>query len=896
MTGNMSYLTDLEEIDGGYVAFGVPRKNNMYSVDLKNIVPKRGLTCLFAKATSDESKLWHRRLGHINFKTMNKLVRGNLVRGLPSKLFKENQTSVACQNGKQHRASSRTPQQNGVAKRKNRTLIEAARTMLVDSKLPTTFWAEAVNTAYYVQNRFDGTKACDDAGKARMETIPNKDYILLPLWTADPPFSQSLREPRKEGGDSSNDQEKEDDNVNNTNNVNIASDGNNTNNVNVVSLTVNTAGIEVNTVSNNTSIELPNDPNMPELEYIMYSGDYEDVGVEADMNNLDAFMLVSPIQTTRIHKDHPVEQIIGDLNSTPQTRRMTKNLKEHGLWDATSAFLYVRLKWKSYVFVTTRIEDPYFPDKVYKVEKVLYGLHQAPRAWYETLSTYLLNNRFQRGKINKTLFIQNTKSVPVQDNQAYTDSDYAGASLDRKSTTGGCQFLGSKIISWQCKKQTVVANSATKAEYVAASINAARHNLLLLLKVNAARHNLLLLLKVNAARHNLLLLLKVNAARHKLTTAATTKVKIVNEEVQLQALVDGKKIIVTKASVRHDLQLNDEEGTDCLPNATIFEELTRMGAKTTAWNEFSSTMASAITCLATNQKFNFSKYIFKSMVKNLDNAGKFLMYPRRPKRKDTEVPQSSGPIDNVADKAVNEEMDDNLVRAATTASSLEAEVLDLENTKTAQAQEITSLKLRVKKLEKKGGSRTHKLKILYKGRKINDIDKDAEITLVHKTQGRYGDEEMFDTYVLDGDEVLAEPEVPVKYVNLSVDEVTLAQALAVLKSAKVQEKANVVKEPSESITTTPTLTTTTAATTITVVSTRPKAKGLDKGKGKMEEPEKPIKKKELIRLDEEIASKLQAEFDEEVRLAREKAKKEEEANIVAWDNVQAMIDADYQMA
>ncbi|GKA62774.1 ribonuclease H-like domain-containing protein [Tanacetum coccineum] len=173
MTGNMSYLTDYEEIDGGYVAFGgnpkggkitrkctiktgnldfenvyfvrelkfnlfsvsqmcdkknsvlfndneyivlspnfklidesqvllrVPRKNNMYSVDLKNIVPKRGLACLFSKATSDESKLWHRRLGHLNFKTMNKLVKGNLVRGLPSKLFENDQTCVACQKGKQ---------------------------------------------------------------------------------------------------------------------------------------------------------------------------------------------------------------------------------------------------------------------------------------------------------------------------------------------------------------------------------------------------------------------------------------------------------------------------------------------------------------------------------------------------------------------------------------------------------------------------------------------------------------------------------------------------------------------------------------------------------------------------------------------------------------------------
>ncbi|GJU98833.1 hypothetical protein Tco_1328104 [Tanacetum coccineum] len=252
-------------------------------------------------------------------------------------------------------------------------------------------------------------------------------------------------------------------------------------------------------------------------------------------------------------------------------------------------------------------------------------------------------------------------------------------------------------------------------------------------------------------------------------------------------------------------------------------------------------------------------------------------------------------------------------------TNLKNRVIDLENTKTAQAQEITSLKLRVKKLEKKGGSRTHKLKRLYKvgrsarivssheaslgdhedaskqGRKIDDIDKDAEITLVHETQGRYGDEEMFDIGVLDGDEVLAKPEVTIIDVNLSVDEVTLAQALAALKSAKVQAKANVVEEPSESITTT--LTTTTPAITITVVSTRPRAKGIviheeeqattptvslqqpsqdkarDKGKGIMVEEPMKMKKKDQISLDEELAFKLQAEEEEE-RIAREKAQRE----------------------
>ncbi|GKA52125.1 putative ribonuclease H-like domain-containing protein [Tanacetum coccineum] len=176
------------------------------------------------------------------------------------------------------------------------------------------------------------TKACDDAGKARMETVPGKDYILLPLWTDDPPFSQSSKSSQDDGSKPSSDDEKKvdedprkdsesidqekDDNVNSTNNVNAASTN------------------EVNAVGGKTSIELLDDPNMPALEDIVYSDDDEDVGAEADMNNLDTTIQVSPIPTTRIHKDHPVEQIIRDLNSAPQTRRMTKNLEEHGLFSS----------------------------------------------------------------------------------------------------------------------------------------------------------------------------------------------------------------------------------------------------------------------------------------------------------------------------------------------------------------------------------------------------------------------------------------------------------------------------------------------------------------------------------------------------------------------------------
>ncbi|GKD75309.1 hypothetical protein Tco_1333591 [Tanacetum coccineum] len=165
-----------------------------------------------------------------------------------------------------------------------------------------------------------GTKACNDASK--METVPGKDYILLPLWPADLLFSQSSKSSLDAEFKPLKDDEKK---------YNMLNTPNNVNNIN----TVNAASTnEVNVVGVKTSIELPDDPNMPELEDIVYSDDDEDVGAEADMNNLDAFMPVIPILITRIHKDHPVEQIIRDLNSSPQTRRMTKNLEEHGLFSS----------------------------------------------------------------------------------------------------------------------------------------------------------------------------------------------------------------------------------------------------------------------------------------------------------------------------------------------------------------------------------------------------------------------------------------------------------------------------------------------------------------------------------------------------------------------------------
>ncbi|GJY63541.1 hypothetical protein Tco_0465001 [Tanacetum coccineum] len=202
--------------------------------------------------------------------------------------------------------------------------------------------------------------------------------------------------------------------------------------------------------------------------------------------------------------------------------------------------------------------------------------------------------------------------------------------------------------------------------------------------------------------------------------------------------------------------------------------------------------------------------------------------PRKPKRKDTQVPQPSDPIENVADEAGHKELGDILVRAATTASSLEVEQVVVPGAKKPWG--ILLLKLESSDNEESLGEDASK-----QGR-IDAIDTDKEITLVSVQNI---DEEMFDVNVLD--------------------------ALMEIKNTKPKEKGVVIQELGES--------------TTTISSQLSSQQSQDKGKGILIEPVKPMKKKDLIRLDEEAALKLQAEFDEEERLAREKAEKEKEANI-----------------
>nr|GEW13261.1 hypothetical protein [Tanacetum cinerariifolium] len=380
-----------------------------------------------------------------------------------------------------------------------------------------------------------------NVGKVGKETVSAQQYVLLPLWSTgsqdpqntDADYAFDVKENENEVHVSPSESDKTDDKKHNEkakrdakekSHVDLSTgvrdsraefeefSSNSTNRVNAVSAPTNAARTNPTNNTNCFYIASPFDTavNMPELEDIVYSDDEENIGVDADLSNLETNTFVSPIPTTRVYKDLPVTQIIGDLTLAPQTRSMTKMVKEQGF------------------------EDPDYLDKVYKVVKALYWFHQAPRASYETLANYLLENGFQRGKIDQTLFIKKQKgdillvrvyvddiifgstnkklyvksaSTPIETKKpllkdpdgedmdvhiyrylkgkphlglwypkdspfnlvAYSDSDYAGASLDRKSTTGCCQFLGCRLIAWQCKKQTVVATSSIEAEYVAAA-------------------------------------------------------------------------------------------------------------------------------------------------------------------------------------------------------------------------------------------------------------------------------------------------------------------------------------------------------------------------------------------------------------------------------------------
>ncbi|GJT26347.1 putative ribonuclease H-like domain-containing protein [Tanacetum coccineum] len=570
----------------------IPRKDNMYSFDMKNIVPKESLTCLVAKATSDESMLWHRRLGHINFKNINKLVKDNLVRGLPTKRFENDQTCVACLKGKQHRASckskvlnpitkplfmlhmdlfgptfvsslmhkkyclvvtddysrftwvfflttkdetseilknfikeienlvdkkvkiirsdngtefknkvmddfcrekgikreysvARTPQQNGVAERRNRTLIEAARIMLADSKLPTTFWAGAVSTACYVQKRvsvvkphnkipyelFRGYKQAlsllrpfrchvtilntlDNLGKfdgksdegffvgyslsSKAFRVHKEDNLM-----SEPNFAADDQKQVEDGPHNESDEKK-------------------------IILNIDSSQSEIEPTS--IAKALSNSSWVEAIRKILLKD-------ERGIVIRNKARLVA--QGHRQEEGIDYEEVFAPVARIEEIRMFLAYASFMGFLvyqiDVKSAFLYGTIKEE-----VTQKEDGIFISQDKYVAEILKKFNYTDVKFASTpvdLEKPLVKDgdaddidvHLYRSMIRSLMYL--TASMPdiMFAVFAYNDSDNAGATQDRMFTTGGCQFLGNRLISWQCKKQTMVATSTTEAEYVAAA-------------------------------------------------------------------------------------------------------------------------------------------------------------------------------------------------------------------------------------------------------------------------------------------------------------------------------------------------------------------------------------------------------------------------------------------
>nr|GEU66040.1 putative ribonuclease H-like domain-containing protein [Tanacetum cinerariifolium] len=860
--------------------------------------------------------------------------------------------------------------------------------------------------------------------------------------------------------------------------------------------------------------QLPDDPKMPKLEDITYSDNKDDVGAEADFNNLETSIIISPIPTTRVHKDHHVTQIIGDLSSATQTRSMTRVAKDQGglsqinnedfhtcmftfflsqeepkrvhqalkdpswikamqeellqfkmqkVWvlvdlpygkraigtkwgfknkkdekgtvvrnkarliaqghtqeggidfeevfspvarieairlflayasfmgfmvyqmDVTSAFLYGTIEEEVYVYQPLGFEDTDHPNKVYKVVKALYDLHQAPRAWYETLANYLLENSFQKGKIDQTLFIKRQKGDIVLVQIYVNDIIFGSTNKDlckafeklmkdkfQMSLMGELTFfLGVQVK--QKKDRIFISKDKYVAEILSRKsastpidtekpllkdldgedidVNTYRSMISSLMYLTSSRPDIMFAVVLSSMESlqrmvhvtNVLSAGYLTTPQMVLNSPCLTHIKnwlvqikrSLSWQVQKQTtlgvntprcdedrlelielavflLPSDEKVGVEvcavdlqvsdvslilllqeeggsyEATIREALHLDDAEGVECLPNEEIFAELARMSyekpstkltfykafflsqwkflihtilqcmsAKRTLWNEFSSSMASAVICLSSSRKFNCLKYIFNNLV-------------------------AEGDVDEVHGEDVNA---GNAAEGDVSAANDEVSTADEEPSIPSPIPPTLPLQPSHDIPSTSQGRMKAKIDedadvVLEEAKDVADIvkdDQDADVEESAHDQGRQA-ESQAEIYKIDLDyankvlsiqedeyepvevqevvdvvttakiitEVVTAASTTITAANVQVLAATTAVASKLTASPSRRTKGIVIRDPEESTT-----------TTSTIIHSEARSK--DKGKGILVEEPKPLKKQAQIKQDEKYARELEAE-------------------------------------
>nr|GEV42879.1 hypothetical protein [Tanacetum cinerariifolium] len=689
---------------------------------------------------------------------------------------------------------------------------------------------------------------------------------------------------------------------------------------------------------------IPNSTNTfsaAELEDITYSDDEDDVGTEADFINLETSITVSPIPTTRVHKDHLVTQIIGfeDLiiltRYTKWSRRFMDYIK----------FLEPDTKSASTPIDTEKplLKDPDGEDVDVHTYRSMIGslmyltslrpdimfvvcacahFQVTPKASH--LHAVKRIFRYLKGKPHLALWY--LKDSPF-DLVAYSDSDYAGASLDRKSTTGGCQFLRCRLISWQCKKQTVISTSSTKAEYVAAAI-----------QLNAVQRHILLdyiflgfgltMQVVLSETHNMVAYLTKSDA----SEGFNQIIDFLNtSSIRLLALADKKKVVVTEAKIQEVLRLDYAEGVECLPNEKIFVELARIGyekpsTKLTLYKAFFSsqwkkqvgdlsTYTTKYTSPALTQKVfanirrvgkvfsGVETSLFKGMLvaqvvkegdadENVENVnagdaaeGDVKTTPPQSRQVQPQTPQPQPQPTQDAEIPMNL-----LQEVMNTCTALTRRVEHLEIDKISQALEITKLKRKVKKLERRN-----------KGRMIAKMDQDADVVL--EDDKEFDDKEVADEVkdVQDDIDVSAQDQGRKAESQAEIYKIDLEHANKVLSMQEDEFELAEVQEVADVVTTANIITEVVIAAAITAAPSRirkgvvirdpqeesttsiiilAETKSKDKGKGILVEEPKPLKKQQQIEQDKKYARELEAklnkniDWDEVIDHVKRKAKED----------------------